>query len=31
MKVVKIAKVREDVDDDTMQTEDLTENEKEDN
>ena len=31
VKVVKIAKVREDVDDDTMQTEDLTENEKEDN
>ena len=31
VKVVKIAKVREDVDDDTMQTEDRTENEKEDN
>ena len=31
VKVVKIAKVREDVDDDTMRTEDRTENEKEDN
>lgn len=31
VKVVKIAKVREDVDDDTMQTEDRTENEKEEN
>ena len=31
VKVVKIAKVREDVDDDTMQTEDRAENEKEDN